>query len=608
MTITSSVLPFSDTMHRLVVSRRLVRIFLWSWIVLTSASLAGCLIPERPTECRTDRACTNQYGPTSYCADDGICDVTECSSDQECRGEFGAGARCTDRNTCKVRSCSSDDTCKQKLGSTASCNDNGYCEVATCEEGDDVACQQQFGPTGYCKQGRCRTRSKEEYLAEPCDFKTTGPVLEKGTYNVGVVMAHSQVSREPLRGAVQFAQSDINGVDGIDGHPLGLIYCDTKGKTETARDAVQHLADIGVQAIVGPDFSSYTVEVTPDLIAPNEILTISPTATSSALSSIQDDGFFWRTAPSNAIQTPQLGRLVENLITDVIPNEIQPDRNADNVEVAMMTRKNDAYAGGIQSGVVRALPSRIVKRIETTTYPNSGEADNADYTAAAEQIAENEPDLVMLWGLEEVWEVMKRLDTKIEDKLGEPPETIYVMADGGKSPEKAKEIVPNRPSLVGRVWGTAPRAKTDGYNPYKTFRFRFRQNTEYEPSSSFITNAYDAVFLVGFAAAASDSFRGSELAEGMKKLTDSNGTEVVASQEEFPRGVDLLSKGESIDFAGVSGPIEFDSNGDPKDWNISLWCLQKTSDGNNTFAINDVGLLHEIGSSDFNMQRCRPTN
>ena len=545
-------------MHCSVVSHRCFCLLLWSSLLLTGTSLGGCLIPERPTECQTDQDCQDQYGGTSQCAEDQIC------------------------------------------------------EPATCKEGDDVSCQQQFGPRARCKQRTCQIQSKEQYLAPPCDFGTVGPVFEEGTYNIGVIMAHSQESRAPLRAAVEFAQSDINNVSGIDGRSLGLIYCDTKGDNDTAREAAQHLADIGVQAVVGPDFSSYTVELVPDVLAPNEILTISPTATSEALSSIQDDNYFWRTAPSNAIQTPPLGQLVENLVTDVIPNDIQPDLSAEDVKVAMMTRDGDAYAEGIQQGVVSNLPDSISNRIEATTYPNAGEDEGNVYAPAAEDIAEHKPDIVMLWGLEEVWTVLKRLDAKIEEKIGETPETIYVMADGGKTPETVQEIIfPDdesaRPSLKGRVWGTAPRARTNNYDPYDNFKIRFGQDTDYDASSSFITNAYDAVFLVGYAAAAADTFGGPQLVEEMDKLTDQNADEVVASQQDFPRGVDLLLDGNSIKFSGVSGPIDFDDNGDPKDWNISLWCLQNDSSGSNDFAINDVGLLHKIGSSDFQMQRCSAT-
>ena len=58
----------------------------------------------------------------------------------------------------------------------------------------------------------------------------------------------------------------------------------------------------GVAAINGATCSGATTAVLNNVLVPNGIVMISPSATSPALSTIEDDGLFFRTAPSDARQ------------------------------------------------------------------------------------------------------------------------------------------------------------------------------------------------------------------------------------------------------------------------------------------------------------------
>ena len=55
-----------------------------------------------------------------------------------------------------------------------------------------------------------------------------------------------------------------------------------------------------VNAIVGGDCSGVTIAMLENVAKPNGIVMISPSATSPALSTIEDNGLFFRTAPSDA--------------------------------------------------------------------------------------------------------------------------------------------------------------------------------------------------------------------------------------------------------------------------------------------------------------------
>ena len=68
----------------------------------------------------------------------------------------------------------------------------------------------------------------------------------------------------------------------------------------------------GVKAIVGGDCSGVTGAVLQNVARPNGIGMISPSATSPALSTAEDDGLFFRTAPSDARQ----GEIMADILTE----------------------------------------------------------------------------------------------------------------------------------------------------------------------------------------------------------------------------------------------------------------------------------------------------
>ena len=64
--------------------------------------------------------------------------------------------------------------------------------------------------------------------------------------------------------------------------------------------------DDNVMAIMGPNCSGNTGAVITSVLVPNGIVSISPSATSPALTTLEDGGWFFRTAPSDARQGPVL--------------------------------------------------------------------------------------------------------------------------------------------------------------------------------------------------------------------------------------------------------------------------------------------------------------
>ena len=66
----------------------------------------------------------------------------------------------------------------------------------------------------------------------------------------------------------------------------------------------------GVKGIIGGDCSGVTGAVLQNVARPNGIVMVSPSATSPALSTAEDDGLFFRTAPSDAREGEVMGDIL----------------------------------------------------------------------------------------------------------------------------------------------------------------------------------------------------------------------------------------------------------------------------------------------------------
>src|SRR5262249_19701584 len=141
---------------------------------------------------------------------------------------------------------------------------------------------------------------------------------------VGVVVQLSGqlLNKGPsLIAAMELAQDEIaqtaGGVPGMSGRkrPLVLVECD---ESQDPVRAARHLVDeAGLPALLGPTFSGQVVSVATTVTLPAGALLVPPTATSPALTQLEDQGLLWRTVPSDALQGGTLVQLVADLQTNL---------------------------------------------------------------------------------------------------------------------------------------------------------------------------------------------------------------------------------------------------------------------------------------------------
>lgn len=526
-------------------------------LILALALLGGCSLTLDLQACTEDDDCAGGL----ICSEDNLCQesaVDGCTGDEDCDDGYycGAdqrcimgGASCQDSEDCDEGFvCGPDDRC---IDSSAQCQ-------------IDADCEEIMGSDGVCNNGLCE--GPTDLTGGPCQ-RLYGPVGEDDVFLVGAVLQLSGVGAgfgQPMLDSMRIAKRDINGIGGVDGRKIGIIACDTEGRDSIARDGANHLIDVGVSSIIGMN-SSQVIDIGPSTTVPAEVLLMSPSATATTISNLNDNNLIWRTAPSDEAQSIALAGLINHVVETVLPA-----RGIEEPKVTLLVRNQDRWATGHRDHLSGNLNSEITSggndRFSIHNFDNVGAGDPADYTGTAADVAAEEvaPDLVVVLGSADSWTIIDHLEVLLDN------EPLYI---GGDAMKNAAEAEQANADLENRIWGTGPLSVAEiGYEPYSIFRLKFLGELNDEPNNyQFVANAFDAMYAVAFAAA-SGGFTGPEIAEGLANLSDGNDIDPRSSDAQ--QAIQTLSGGGSINYRGASGPLNFNESGDPEPMPIALWCFQ----------------------------------
>jgi branched-chain amino acid transport system substrate-binding protein len=338
--------------------------------------------------------------------------------------------------------------------------------------------------------------------------------------------------------AVFLALTEINDAGGIDGKCLGMLVCDTATDPTTAGEA---MAEIGaaspVGAVIGPAASGSALVAYVEAAAAGKVM-ITPSGTSPVLTDLDDDGYLFRTAVSDAFQ----GK---------IASEIAQREGFDKVFVI---NRDDAYGNGLR-GVFIAEFTASGGQADYVTYDEAAAGFERTVIDAAVAYA---PDAVFLVSF--VDDGAAILQTASIDGWTDPK---WILPDGPKDAETILKV--GSDAFLEGVLGTSPAAPTGA--DFNAFASAFEAAWG-EPPTVFNANSYDAMYLVAIAMALSaDPDVGSQIRDS---LADTQAGTMIHPGE-WDKVLENLAAGE-MDYAGASGPLDFDANGDVLS-NIEEWTI-----------------------------------
>ena len=339
----------------------------------------------------------------------------------------------------------------------------------------------------------------------------------------------------PEFAGVDKAVKEIDAAGGVLGKPVTKIDGDSGDtSTDIASQTVDSHLSQGVQAIIGAASSGVSLTVI-DKITSNGVLQMSPANTSPALTTYEDNGLYWRVAPSDALQ----GAVIAQTAIDA------------GITKAAVIARQDAYGEGLE----KAFAKNFSEAGGTVTSEILYDPAAASFEAEVTENKGGKPEAVVMIGFEESTKVLLEMI-----KLGVGPQDVQVyLVDGNISTEAYKDFP--KGAMKG-VIATVPSGEKD----LTAFNESLKEINPDLTDYAYGAQSYDAVNLIALAAQAAGCADGTAIAGALADVAG-NGGELCSSYADC---LALLEAGKDIDYDGVTGPTDFNQYGDPKTATISV--------------------------------------
>ncbi len=342
--------------------------------------------------------------------------------------------------------------------------------------------------------------------------------------NVGVILGFTgpiESLTPDMGAAAELAMKEVNDSGKLlDGATLVSVRGDSTCIDSAAATAVAErlITSDHVAAIMGADCSGVTGAIASNVAVPNGVVMISPSATSPALSSIDDNGLFFRTAPSDARQ----GQVMADVLMDKGIKEVA------------VTYTNNDYGKGLADAFENAFKAAG----GTITISAAHEDGKADYSAEVGALASAGGDILAVLGYADQGGkgiIQTALDTGAFD--------TFVLGDGMKSDALIEAIGPD---LNGSI-GTQPGSAGEGA---KTLA-KMLEGVADTPDGPFTAESYDAAALIALAIQAGGSADRASIAANVLNVANAPGEKIYPG--ELDKALQILKDGGAVDYEGASG-------------------------------------------------------
>ena len=277
------------------------------------------------------------------------------------------------------------------------------------------------------------------------------------------------------------------------------------------------ITDEGVAGIMGADCSGVTGAMLSNVAVPNGVVMISPSATSPGLTTAEDNGLFFRTAPSDARQ----GEIVADILME---NDVS--------EIALTYTNND-YGKGLAD----AIQANFEEAGGTVTISAAHEDGKADYSAEVGALSAAGGDLLVVAGYVDQGGsgiVRAALDTGAFDR--------FYFPDGMVS----QALEDNFGSEIDGALGANPGTDSPGAQLYQDMA----SGADYDGTQPFSAESYDAAALIMLAMQAAGSSDPAAYKDHVMDVANAPGEEILPG--ELGKALQILADGGDVDYVGAS--------------------------------------------------------
>lgn len=437
-------------------------------------------------------------------------------------------------------------------------------DVTECSS--NARCREVFGPGSVCTtDGFCETSSPSPRCSRthPSDL-LSHPENHPNAVLLGSLMDRSVTTHQAREDAIRLAVTQVNEGGGLRGRDFGLVLCnvaedsayDSRSRAEAAVDSAHYLADaIGAVAIVGPSASTDALAVYSSL-AGRDVLVISPSATSSALTDVEGKptdeapGRFWRTTAPDNLQGEAIAIYL----------------GQSGVKDLTIVYEQGAYGEGLAS-VVESSFTGSGGHVTATSFASTSARDAA-VVGAGKGAAP-----WVLFVSSQTADSAAFLNAAATSS-GYAAKNLF-LTDAAANADLLANIK-GAVTLFPRVRGSRFAAPAGAV--YEQFRASFKAAYQREANDfSYVAHAYDASWLTFYGSARSDGqegvLHGLGIARGLRRVSQGIPVDIVPLT--WGDVGKELSLGGSVDVTGASGNLDFDPLTEETTSPVEVWRIAK---------------------------------
>jgi branched-chain amino acid transport system substrate-binding protein len=448
----------------------------------------------------------------------------------------------------------------------AQCESNAKCtDQATAAAGSsDPVAAVCVKSSGHCVK----------LLSDDCDA-ITGDYLSDDAVVIGSLFstkgAQAATNLQRQQSAM-LAVTQINAVGGVpsgSGSPRKLVLVSCDESTDLMRAGDHLVGELQVPAIVGPNTSQDTLDLSGSVSVPGGTVVMSPTAVASSVGALIDDDLTWLMVPTDVQRAPLMMSQI-----NVLEAELKAARALTTVKLGIVFR-NDALGIGtrtsLNSLVLNGKPLSDSVNLGNNVHISPYAFGAADQAALVAEYLEFLPDIVVLAGTAEaITQVMAPLEAGWPASTPRPE---YVLIDSVKVPELITAVTGND-DLRARVRGTGITPSPTSASVYNAFKVDYQ--VAY-PGSSIISGmgpAYDATYAIAFALAAKkdEPVSGTAVKQGLRMLTGGS-TMIELGATRVLSAFQALADGHAIEARGTFTSLSWSSDGTVLGGTIEVWCI-----------------------------------
>ncbi|WP_417708112.1 ABC transporter substrate-binding protein [Roseibium aggregatum] len=336
----------------------------------------------------------------------------------------------------------------------------------------------------------------------------------------------------PLQNAADLAVKQVNEQGGLLGGSAIAVYGDTTGTAQGAVDAAQKLVNVeNVPIIMGSLMSGTTIAAAEAAIIPAGVPQISPTATSPAMTFLEDNGLVFRIVPSDNYQ----GEILAKMVMD------------EGIKKVALTYVNNDYGVGIGETFIDAYTEAGGEIVAEAKHEEKKDSYRSELASLAKGDAE--ALVVIAYAGDSGGKIVRQA---IEGGLF----TKFVGTDGLRDELLIQNVGADALKTSFFSSPTSPAENPAQKALHDAFNAAYGEGAD----KAFVDQTYDATFLAMLAIEKAGSTDRAKIAEALKEVAMAPGEKV--GPGEWAKAIALIKEGKDIDYEGASGSAEFDENGD----------------------------------------------